>query len=144
MLPPRVGSQGFSMIELMVVLVVFGIVMTFGIPAFQRYLQSSQLRGTSQNLTQLIQLQRSRAMATGHSVVLTFNTSAPAGWTVAGSTGASTYKLPRGVTYVSATPGSLTLARDGHVNTSGVVVFANRLGAKDTVSIQVSGMALIW
>lgn len=138
------GHSGFSMIELMVVLVVFGIVMSFGIPAFQHYLQSSQLRGTSQNLTQVIQLQRSRAMATGQSVQLTFNTAAPAGWLVAGSTGTTSYKLPRGVTYVSATPGALTLARDGHVNTSGLVILQNRLGARDTVSIQVSGMALIW
>ena len=40
-------------------------------------------------------------------------------------------------------PISLTLKADGRVNTSGLVVFQNRTGALDTVSIQVSGLALI-
>ena len=58
-------ASGFSLIELVTVLVVFGIVLSFGIPSFWRYSQSQQLRGTSENLVQTIQLQRSRAMATG-------------------------------------------------------------------------------
>lgn len=135
--------KGFSLIELMVVLALFGTLMTFGIPAFQSYLQSSQLRGTSENLVQTIQLQRSRAMATGQSVSITFNTSSPNSWTSTGSSGSKQHALPRGVTYVSAAPTTIQLTRDGHVNTSGLVVFQNRSGARDTVSIQVSGMALI-
>ena len=59
------SDHGFSMIELMMVLVVFGIVLSFGIPSFWRYTQSQALRGTSENLVQTIQLQRTRAMATG-------------------------------------------------------------------------------
>lgn len=129
--------------ELMIVLVVFGIVLSFGIPAFWRYSQSLQLRGTSENLVQTIQLQRSRAMATGQSVNINFNTTAPAAWTVMGA-GRSTRKaLPRGVTYASAAPNALTLTKDGRVNTSGMVVFRDRTGVTDTVSIQVSGLALI-
>jgi prepilin-type N-terminal cleavage/methylation domain-containing protein len=139
----NLDPKGFSMIELMVVLVIFGMLMTFGIPSFQRYMLSAQLRGTSENLVQTIQLQRSRAMATGKSVRINFNTSAPNAWTVIGTTGSIQRPLPRGVTYVSAVPDSLILARDGHVSTSGLVVFQNRTGARDTVSIQVSGMALI-
>ena len=135
--------KGFSLIELMVVLALFGTLMTFGIPAFQRDLQSSQLRGTSENLVQTIQLQRSRAMATGQAVNITFNTTSPYSWTSTGSSGSNQHKLPRGVTYVSATPTTIQLTRDGHVNTSALVVFQNRSGARDTVSIQVSGMALI-
>lgn len=135
--------KGFSLIELMVVLAIFGTLMTFGIPAFQRYLQSSQLRGTSENLVQTIQLQRSRAMATGQAVNITFNTTSPNAWTSTGSSGSNQHKLPRGVTYVSATPTTIQLTRDGHVSTSALVVFKNRSGARDTVSIQVSGMALI-
>jgi prepilin-type N-terminal cleavage/methylation domain-containing protein len=139
---PR-DPQGFSLIELMVVLAVFGTAMTFGIPAFQGYLQSTQLRGTSENLVQTIQLQRSRAMATGQAVNIAFNTSAPQSWTSTGSSGSNQHKLPRGVTFVSASPSTIQLTRDGHANTSALVVFQNRSGARDTVSIQVSGMALI-
>jgi hypothetical protein len=51
--------------------------------------------------------------------------------------------LPRGITYASANPATLTLTRDGQVNNSGLVVFQNRTGTQDTVSIQLSGLTLI-
>ena len=137
------ADPGFSLVELCIVLVVFGIVLSFGIPSFGRYSQTQQLRGTSENLVQTIQLQRSRAMATGQSVAINFNTAAPCAWTVMSAGRSNQLVLPKGVTYASANPGSLTLTRDGRVNTSGLVVFQNRTGLTDTVSIQVSGLALI-
>ena len=136
------ADPGFSLVELCIVLVVFGIVLSFGIPSFGRYSQTQQLRGTSENLIQTIQLQRSRAMATGQSVAINFNTAAPCAWTVMGAGRSNRQLLPKGVIYASAAPGSLTLTRDGRVNTSGLVVFRNRTGLTDTVSIQVSGLAL--
>ena len=136
-------QQGFSLIELMTVLVVFGIVLSFGIPSFWRYSLSQQVRGASENLVQTIQLQRSRAMTTGQDVNINFNTAAPMAWTVMGEGRSNRMLLPRGVTYASANPTSLTLKRDGHVNTSGLVVLQGRTGIRDTVSIQVSGLALI-
>jgi prepilin-type N-terminal cleavage/methylation domain-containing protein len=136
-------QRGFSLIELMIVLVVFGIVLSFGIPSYWKYSLTQQVRGTSENLVQTIQLQRSRAMATGQTITINFNTAAPSGWTVMGQ-GRSTQKLlPRGVTYASANPTTLTLTRDGQVNTSGLVVLQGRTGIRDTVSIQVSGLAMI-
>ena len=137
------SNLGFSLIELMLVLVVFGIVLSFGLPSFWRYSQSQQLRGTSENLVQTLQLQRARAMATGQSVVINFNTAAPNGWTVMGQGRSNRKVLPRGITYASAAPTTLTLSRDGRVNTSGLVVLQGRNGVRDTVSIQVSGLAMI-
>ena len=139
---PR-NNQGFSLIELMIVLVVFGIILSFGLPSFWRYSQTQQLRGTSENLVQTIQLQRSRAMATGQSVNINFNTAAPSAWTVMSQGRSNRKLLPRGVTYASANPATLTLTRDGQVNTSGLVVFQDLAGSRDTVSIQVSGLTLI-
>jgi type II secretory pathway pseudopilin PulG len=129
--------------ELMIVLVVFGMLLGFGIPSYQRYLQSQALVGASQNLVQTVQLQRSRAMMKGSTVTLAFNTSAPSGWTVTSDGLSSQYRLPRGVTFASVSPASLSLTRDGHVSNSGLVVLQNRRGARDTVSIMVSGLALI-
>lgn len=136
-------NQGFSLMELMIVLVVFGIVLSFGIPSFWRYSLTQQLRGTSENLVQTIQLQRSRAMATGQDVTINFNTAAPNAWTVMGQGRSNRKLLPRGVTYASANPTTLTLTRDGQVNTSAVVILQGRTGLTDTVSIQVSGLTLI-
>jgi len=78
----RMHERGFSLIELMVAIVVFGLLVGLSIPNYQSYAQAQKLRGTSENLVQTIQLQRSRAMATGQSVVINFNTGTPAGWTV--------------------------------------------------------------
>jgi prepilin-type N-terminal cleavage/methylation domain-containing protein len=140
--PTRKYQRGFSMIELMIGLVVFGILVGMSVPTFQHYSSSQQLRGSAENLVQTIQLQRSRAMATGNDVVINFNTAAPAAWTVMSGTRSSRTDLPNGVTYASAIPTSLTLKRDGRVNTSGTVVFKNRTGDSATVSVQLSGLAL--
>jgi prepilin-type N-terminal cleavage/methylation domain-containing protein len=138
------SAMGFSLMELMTVLVVFGIVLAFGIPSFWRYQQSQLLRGTSENLVQSLQLQRSRAMATGQTVTINFNTAAPMGWTILPTSGPSTIRtLPKGITYASANPTSLQLLSTGRVNTSGTVVFQGRNNTSDTVSVQVSGLALI-
>ena len=131
------------MIELMIVLVVFGTVLSFGLPAFGHYLQTQQLRGTSENLVQTVQLQRTRAMSTGQSIELRFDTGTPSAWIAVGAGNVDRHALPGGITYVSATPTTLLITRDGRVNTSGVVILRNREGKRDTVSVQVSGMALI-
>ena len=143
MVPELHSTRGFSLMELMTVLVVFGLALGFGIPSYHRYLQTQKLRGTSENLVQTIQLQRSRAMATGQSVTINFNTADPAGWTCFSAGRSNRSPLPLGVTYASANPTSLVLTRDGRVNTSGTIVFVNRAGNSDTVSVLLSGLALI-
>jgi hypothetical protein len=91
----------------------------------------------------MIQLQRARAMATGQSVTINFNTAAPAGWTCMSAGRSNRWPLPQGISYLSANPGSLVLSRDGRVNTSGTVVFQNITGNSDTVSVQLSGFAMV-
>lgn len=143
MTPNLERQSGFSLMELVVTLTIFGILIGFGIPSYQHYALTQKLRGTSENLVQTIQLQRSRAMATGQSITLNFNTAAPAGWTVLGGGRSNHTDLPNGVSYASANPVSLILDRFGRVNSSGLVVFQNRTGALDTVSVELSGLALI-
>lgn len=136
-------ERGFSLIELMVAVVVFGLLIGFSIPSYQSYALTQKLRGTCENLVQTIQLQRSRAMATGQDVVLNFNTGTPAGWTAMSGSRANNTALPQGITYASAVPNTITLTRDGRVNNSALVVFQNRTGTRDTVSVQLSGLALV-
>jgi len=136
-------ERGFSLIELMVAIVVFGLLIGFSVPSYQTYALTQKLRGTSENLVQTINLQRSRAMATGRDVTINFNTGTPAGWTVMSANLQNQTTLPNGITYASANPASLTLKSTGQVNNSGLVVFQNRTGTQDTVSIQLSGLTLI-
>ena len=136
-------ERGFSLIEMMVAMVVFGLLIGFSIPSYQSYALTQKLRGTSENLVQTINLQRSRAMATGQDVVINFNTGTPAGWTVMSANRQNQMALPNGISYASANPASLTLQSTGQVNSSGLVVFQNRSGRQDTVSVQLSGLTLI-
>jgi len=143
MTPTSMRQRGFSLIELMVAIVIFGMLIGFSIPSYQSYALTQKLRGTSENLVQTIQLQRSRAMATGQNVVINFNTAAPAAWTVMCGSAWGRSSLPKGITYSSASPASITVDRFGRVNPSALIVFQNRRGAQDTVSIELSGLALI-
>ena len=136
-------ERGFSLIELMVSIVIFGLLVGFSVPQYQSYALTEKLRGTSENLVQTIQLQRSRAMATGQNVDINFNTGTPAGWTVMSNGLSNQTALPNGITYASASPNTIQLLRDGRVNTSALVVFQNRTGGQDTVSVQLSGLALV-
>jgi prepilin-type N-terminal cleavage/methylation domain-containing protein len=143
MAPAKHDTQGFSLVELMIVITIFGLLVGLGIPQYRRYAQTQALRGTAENLVQTVHLQRARAMSTGQDVVLNFNTTAPLGWTCMSQGYSHNSRLPNGVQYDSATPTTLTLSRFGRANTSGTVVFINRAGARDTVSIQISGMAMV-
>lgn len=138
-------QRGFSLIELMIVLIIFGMLIGFSIPSYTRYSQTQRLRGTSENLVQTIQLQRARAMATGQNVTINFNTgTTPQAWTWNSTAGQwKRAALPQGIRYLSANPATLVLTRDGRVNTSGTIVFANITGNSDTVSVQLSGFAMI-
>lgn len=137
------STRGFSLMELMIVLVVFGMVLGFGVPSYRRYSQTQSLRGTAQNLVNTIQLQRSRAMANGQTVRIDFDTASPAGWTCLSAGRQSVARLPRGIRYLTAAPATLTITRDGRLNTSGTVVFANDANVSDTVSIQLTGFAMV-
>ena len=139
----RRHERGFTLIELMVTIVIFGLLIGFSVPTYQSYALSQKLRGTSENLVQTIQLQRSRAMATGQDVNINFNTATPMGWTVMSQGRVNRMALPNGISYASAAPNTIRLSRDGRVNTSALVVFENRTGAQDTVSVQLSGLTLI-
>ena len=136
-------QRGFNLIELMIVLTIFGMIVGLSIPSYTRYSQTQRLRGTSENLVQTIQLQRSRAMATGQDVTINFNTAAPPAWTCISESRSSRTALPYGVSYLSANPNTIVLSRDGRASTSAEIVFQNITGRSDTVSVQLSGLALI-
>ena len=58
----RRGDAGFSLTELMVVLVLFGIVAAIGLPGFNKFLRSLDLNGEVQRTASMLRVVRQRAI----------------------------------------------------------------------------------
>lgn len=136
--------RGFTLVEMAVTILIFGLLLAFGIPAFQNVSGSLQLKGATENLAAQLRIARAKAMATGMDqpmhFVANFQNSdyhihypsghVPAKW-----------KLPRGITYYAIYVNP-TMQRDGRSLGSGLVVLQDTRGNLDTVSVLTSGMVL--
>jgi prepilin-type N-terminal cleavage/methylation domain-containing protein len=143
----RDKCQGFTLIELMIILTVLGIVLAFSVPAFVNLSGSQKLKGATENVVGQLRLAREKAVATGiaqpvHFVGTTtyqiqFGAIVPSGaqWT-----------LPRNVSFGRAMDDWYTLTADGRVkqagNADGIIPFADSRGNKDTVTVESSGTVL--
>lgn len=136
------NSSGFSLVELAITLVVMGLILTFAIPSYQSLSQSYQLRGAAENVAGQFRIAREKAIGTGVQQQLVFSGgsySAKVGGTVVAN-----WSLPRGVSYnwATGTDSNYTLATDGRMNKSGMVILQDTKGHQDTVSVQLSGLVL--
>ena len=148
MLPsqPRITHRtdsGFSLVELMVVLVILGLLVAFSIPAYQSYLSSQRLRGTTQQLASIARLSRERAMALGVDQNLHYFLNYGVDFHV--HTGPPTYlvKFPPGVHYATGSVILITMKKDGMADPSGRVILENDKGIRDTMSVLSSGIVLL-
>lgn len=55
-------ARGFSLVELMVALLLVGVFLTMGVPAFAIFLQNSQIRGAAESTLAGLQLARAEAI----------------------------------------------------------------------------------
>ena len=155
------GCTGFTLIELMIVLVVAGLVLSFGIPAFGHYRNTLMLRQVNAQLLQDVRRARQLAVTRRAQVVMSFG-APPAttditsytihldtnGDNVVQSTEQRTFRtLPGGtrltnvnmITQVDSLTfdisGTLKLGSGG-----GTLVFANALGQRDTLAVSAAGI----
>jgi prepilin-type N-terminal cleavage/methylation domain-containing protein len=157
-------ERGFSLVELAIVLVVAGIVMSFGLPAFSRYKDDLRLRQARQQLTEDIRTARQLAVTRRCPVYMRFGT--PPTTTnirtyavlidrnISGTftTGerAWTRTLPTGTTLTSVSLGSVdTLGFDisgiliqpaSGVTPGGTLVFRNARNRYDTLAVSTAGI----
>ena len=66
------SSRGFSLVELAVVLVIFGLVLGFGIPMFQHFNTTHQLTAATENMAAQVRLMREKAIGTGQAQTMHF------------------------------------------------------------------------
>lgn len=59
------NHRGFSLVEMMVVIGVFGLLVAIGVPGFSRYVRSNQLATSANRLAADLQFARSTAIANG-------------------------------------------------------------------------------
>ncbi|MFH1221392.1 MAG: GspH/FimT family pseudopilin [Candidatus Eisenbacteria bacterium] len=68
------GEQGFSMIELLVVIGIAGILLAAALPAMRNYTGTARLTGAADEVASTLKLARQRAVATNGHVVVQFDT----------------------------------------------------------------------
>jgi prepilin-type N-terminal cleavage/methylation domain-containing protein len=64
------GQRGFSLIELLVVLLLMGVLLTFGIPSLLSMVHASKMRGIAQEISVLLRLARIDAVKTSAQAVV--------------------------------------------------------------------------
>ena len=139
----RRSEQGFSLVELAIVVLVMGMLLTFAIPSYRSLSESYQLRGAAENIAGQLRLAREKAIGTGITQKLQF--SSPGSYSaLQGATTVASWSLPLGISFNwgSGTDSTYHLAKDGRVDRSGMVILQDRRGNRDTVSIQLSGLVL--
>jgi type IV fimbrial biogenesis protein FimU len=110
-------EAGFSIVEMLIVLALMGIFITFAGPAFTESYRAYKVRSAMQELTVALRAVRQVAVSTrAPSNLLVDTAGASYSWTDAKGTTRS-WALPNGVAFVSATPATITFVTNGTVGT---------------------------
>jgi prepilin-type N-terminal cleavage/methylation domain-containing protein len=143
-MPRRVtGTEGFTLVELAIVLVVIGIVLAMGVPGFRSLSADQQLHGAAQGVAGQVTLARARAMSTGTTQTINFDAvSVPPRVFIIGAGGSRSWMLPREVSFATGGSSSFDLTSDGRASASRYIVLQNSKGIRDTISVQSSGLVL--
>jgi len=146
------GARGFTLIEMVIVLAIIGVLVTFGYPALQELLVRSRIESATRNTANIMRLARLEAIKHSVQVLVTFDSTDNTVWAYANVDGTagyspnaskpkgtvdyqvgSTYHLPNGVTF--GAPGGqtaidfgglpATFESDGSVDATGEVRFVD-------------------
>ncbi len=77
---PPSKSSGFSLVELMVVIAIFAITMTFGVSSYRVWIQNTQIRNAAESIQN--GLQRARGESVKRNGNVAFTLGANSSWTI--------------------------------------------------------------
>jgi prepilin-type N-terminal cleavage/methylation domain-containing protein len=145
-------QQGFTLIESAIVLVVLGIMVAMTVPAFQSFRRTHLLQAGTQGVLSQMRLARQKAIGIQHDQRITFSTGANS-YSVEDLSTHQTFgpfKFPKEIILdradlIEGGVNGTTIAAltDGRFSGSGEIVLRDAKGSRDTVAVQVSGLALI-
>lgn len=137
-------AQGFTLIELMVVIAVVGVLMAVAIPSFSTFMDTTRARSAASGLYEALTIARSEAIKRGASVTISPATGGWVnGWSVKfGTTTLKQWQPETGVSYDDAVGGDITYGLSGRVGgTRDIVIYVatNSKVPARCVSIDASG-----
>ena len=124
----RLSQQGFTLIELMIVVFLGVLLLTTGVPSFMSFIENNRVVAQTNNFVSALHVARSEAIKTGAQVTLCKSDSGTAcasggagferGWVVFVDDGATAFDIDGGERVLrvqAALPGNLALPGNGPV-----------------------------
>lgn len=147
---PDARAQGFSLIELVIVLGVAGIMLAVTVPAFKSFQQSAELKNSGAQIVEQLMVARQKAIATGATQEMRFGKNFQGKcdyyiWTGAGVADPF-WKLPSSIDYYwgAGTSTRFRMTSDGRCMDSGLLILQNTRGTRDTISVRTSGLVFLY
>lgn len=139
----RKREAGFTAVELVVTMTVIGVAMLASVPAFSTFMQSNNLKGSTEQMAGHLKLARQQAVAEGTPYLMVFNQTANTyaivkdtngnGLPNSGEAVKGPFALPKKINLTNPTSGgfaanAVQLRPDGTASQSGSVVLGSTRG----------------
>jgi type II secretion system protein H len=140
-------SKGFTLVELMFVIMIFGLIMTASMPSFGRFLQTWKLHGEADRMAATLRTARGAAIMRNIDAVFSFDTNQRTYFYFEDADGdgsrdnneyrSATYTLPPGINFESQTLGGtrVTFGPRGNTMQSGSITLQNGLERTRQITI---------
>ncbi len=141
------NESGFSLIELMFVVIILGTMIAMSIPSMKGFRQTYDLRSATENIAGQITLARQKAMATDSMQTIHFSLDYQScDYHIRNGTVLSPkWNLPNGIVYYTGTgtQNEFRMKSNGRCMDSGMVILEDVRGIRDTVSVLASGLIIL-